>query len=268
MSTVPETLRAYKPSTMVVRAVDALLALLPGGKPVVQYATAGDAARALVPEASEALVASVEALAADALSSGLVALGAAVDGADRQLARRPLTAVDSSEEVHRAQAEDATLKALALGAMAWRAGAQPGADAASRAAAFAALPSGSLLMRVWSAVDVVLPLGGTDVARMVALHQAQEASRLAALGGEAALEGALSTWAALAPLIQPMVDEAAARSEAIAVALAPFVPGLLARGEGASERIALQSDRMPIYKWLAARLAAEHAVKRATPPRS
>ena len=44
MSTVPETLHAYNPSTMVVRAIDALLALMPGTSKVVPYATPGDAA--------------------------------------------------------------------------------------------------------------------------------------------------------------------------------------------------------------------------------
>jgi hypothetical protein len=263
MSTVPDSLRAFGPQTLVVRAVQALVAGMPGEKPVVPYASLEDVVGAVLPSADRA---AAETLALDPIADTLLQLGAAVDGTDRTLARQlSANQLVPGTDAHTAQAEDATLKALALAAFAKRV--SPG-EPAARARAFMGFPSGRLMAVVWATVDVALPLGGTDVVRMVTLHQATSASRLAALGGEQALDGAMTTWGSLAPHLQELVDRAASRTDALATALAPFVPGLIARLDGAAERIAAQSDRMPIYKWLAARLAAEHAVMRASGPRS
>jgi hypothetical protein len=269
MSTVPDTLRAFGPQTLVVRAVQALVAGMPGEKPVVPYASLEDVVGAVLPSSEASVRAAAETLALDPIADAVLQLGAAVDGTDRLLARQlSASQLAPGTDAHTVQAEDATLKALALASFARRVSPATATDPAARARAFLELPSGRLMGMLWATVDVALPLGGTDVARMVALHQATSASRLASLGGEQALDGAVPTWGALAPLLQELVDRAAPRTDALAAALAPFVPGLIARLDGAAERIAAQSDRMPIYKWLAARLAAEHAVMRATGPRS
>jgi hypothetical protein len=269
MSTVPDTLRAFGPQTLVVRAVQALVAGMPGEKPVVPYTSLEDVVGAVRPSADPSVRAAAETLALDPIADAMLQLGAAVDGTDRLLARQlsPSQLVPGTD-AHTVQAEDATLKALALASFARRVSAgEPAGKPADRARVME-LPSGRLMALVWACVDVALPLGGTDVVRMVALHQATAASRLAALGGEQALDGAMTTWSAIAPPLQELVDRASSRTDALAAALAPFVPGLIAKLDGAAERIAAQSDRMPIYKWLAARLAAEHAVLRAAGPRS
>lgn len=261
MSTVPDALRVYHSGTLVVRAIDALVAVMPGMPPVTPYGSVGDALVALSPQSAgdEAKLRALEALAIDPIANSIAELGAAVDGSDRVLARQ-LLHPPHVEDPHESQAGDAALKALAIGAIARRisGSSEPGA----RARALTALPSGQLMLAVWAALDVALPLGGTDVAKMVSIHQAAESSRLATVGGEHALDGAVPSWAALAEIAQPLVDAAASRTEVIARSLAPFVPGLISRSEGAAERVAVQSDRMPIYKWLAARVAAEHAATR------
>jgi hypothetical protein len=189
-------------------------------------------------------------------------MGAAIDGADRRLAREARSRPPEIES----QAADAVLKALGL---AWFAHATGTGDPTARVEAFRALPAGRSLLALWATVDVALPLGGTDVARMVSQHRDTETIRWVAIGGERAVDGIVPIWEALVPTLQKVVDTAAKRTESLAAVLAPFVPGLIptdggATPAGASEQIALQSDRMPIYKWLAARLAAEHAVSRAT----
>lgn len=258
MGTVPETLRAFGDTTLVVRAVSAVLATFPGAPILQPYRTMDDAVNAIAPEASDAVRAAARTNAEDAVASQILAMGAAIDGADRQLARSSATGVE-------AQASDAVLKALGL---AWFAHATGSGDPAARVEGFRSLPAGRSLLAIWAAVDVALPLGGTDVARMVSLHRTTEATRWVAIGGEQAMDGIGPIWDALLPTLQKVVDTAAKRTDPIALVLAPFVPGLVpgdgtTAPPGAAEQIAVQSDRMPIYKWLAARLAAEHAASRA-----
>jgi hypothetical protein len=257
MSTVLETLHAFGPTTLVVRAVGALVEAMPGGHTLPPYPNLEAALQVLAPGASPEVAAAARANVDDAVAAGVLHLGASVDGADRALVRRtPAGGAAPIED----QASDAVLKALALAGLASRVGT---GDPPARVAAFRALPAGEVLLLTWAAVDVILPLGQTDLARLFP-SQAEQASRLASVGGEALLEGVVPVLRELVGPMQQVVDALADRSEAAARALAPFVPGLVAGEAGAGERIALQSDRLPIYKWLAARLATEHAIRRAT----
>lgn len=261
MGTVPETLRAFGPTTLVVRAVDAVLATMGAQPPLGAVPDVAGVVEALAAaEGIRASVAAAEALALDATSERVLAIGAAVDGADRHLARtatpgpgpeRPQGTADGPPLVE-LQAQDAALKLLAIAAIARTCG------------GLKRLPSGRALVAVWAAVDVALPLGGTDVARMMATHRGTQAIRLSALLPPEVCTGLDPVVDGLIPIGQRQVDAAVARVDGIAAALAPFVPGLLASSEGAAERIALQTDRLPVYKWLAARIAAEHAAMRAS----
>lgn len=248
MGTVPETLHAFGPSTLVVRAVGAALAAL-GEPELAPYPTVDTALGA----ADVGARAGAHQAASDMVASAILALGAAVDGADRAMVR-------AAEASGSDQSEDAVLKALAIAAFARRLG---GDGPAERVERLLALPSGRALVATWGAVDVALPLGPTEVAGLLAAHP-QQVGRLAAIAGEEALDGVSATMPALLGALQGAVDAAVARSEALALALAPYVPGLVATADGAGAAIARQTDRLPIYKWMAARIAVEDAVRRAT----
>lgn len=261
MGSVPETLNAFGENTLVVRAVSVVLAAVPGAPSIVPYRTVDDAITAVAPFASDACRAVARSYAEDSVACRILEMGAAIDGADRQLAR--VTAAGGLD----AQAADAVLKVLGL---AWFAHATGRGESSARVEGFRSFPAGRALLATWAAVDVVLPLGPTDVGRMVAAHRTAAATRWVAIGGEHAMDGIGAVSDAIAPTLQKVVDAAAKRSDHLASVLAPFVPGLIPAAQdrsapppGASEQIAVQSDRMPIYKWLAARLAAEHAAARA-----
>jgi hypothetical protein len=64
--------------------------------------------------------------------------------------------------------------------------------------------------------------------------------------------------------MQREVDRSVSRLARIVEALAPYVPDLLPGTPGAAQTIAVKMDRLPIYKWLGARLAAERAVLEAS----
>ncbi|MEQ1502950.1 MAG: hypothetical protein ABMB14_12005 [Myxococcota bacterium] len=253
---VSDTLRAFAPSTLVVRAVDAVLAATPGASAIAQYGLVDDVVAAIAPGASDDVRARAHTLVDDPVAARILAVGTAIDGADRDLPR----AIRRGGDGLALQAEDAALKALGLG---WFARMVGVGEPAARAEALRSLPSGRALIAVWAAVDVALPLQGADVARLVADRGPAQGARLVSLAGEDAMDGVTTVLGGLGPVLQQAVDIAAGRIAALAEALAPFVPGLIATAEGAAEQIAVQSDRLPMYKWLAARLAAEHAVLRA-----
>lgn len=248
-SPVAESLRAFGPSTLAVRAVGEVLGTL-ASDPLPAYRAPEDALGVVAPESAARLAARAEVLADDALSRRIVAVGTAVDGADRAVARA-LARTPSAGDTLAPQAEDAALKLLVLG---WLASVTRG---------LVPLPSGAALLRVWAAVDVALPLGGADLSRMLGEQRSAAAIRLVALCGEEGMEGMHTGTDGLLAAAQREVDAAAARTEALALALAPFVPGLMASDRDAAARIALGADRLPLYKWLTARIAAEHAVARA-----
>ena len=240
LTTVPASMRAFGPTTLVVRAANAVLTTLEA--PVAPaWLTVGDAAAAL-----GAPVALADTLAADSASADLLRVGAAIDGADRALARQV-----RAEDALAFQAEDAVLKLLMLG---WARGATGGT--------LLDLQFGRVALLVWAAVDVALPLGGADVAWMLRDHRTAQSIRLVSLCGEAGMDGLQRNVDALVPAAAEAAARATARIDALAEALAPFVPGLVASGEGAARRIALQGDKLPLYKWLATMIAAEYAAAR------
>ena len=253
LSSVPEALRVFGPATLVVRAAAAVADVL-GTDGLSPYATGDDAVTAAVAAPDGAVREAAAALMLDDTARRILEVGVAIDGADRALARRV-----SPEDAHGPQAEDAALKLLMLG---WLAGAVSGDDTGDDAS-LAGLPSGPAAIALWAAVDVALPLGGADVAGMLEQQRERQSIQLVALCGEAGMDRVTAGVQAILDDAQRAVDDAAAHTEALALALAPFVPGLLASGDGAARQIALQTDRLPLYKWITARIAAEHAAVRA-----
>lgn len=249
MPTVAATLHAFQGATLVPRAVAAVLAVVPNAPVLAPWAEVDDAVRERHPDADEALLGACRALADDAVSQAVLDLGTHLDAADRALGKHVRGGPVEP------QAEDAVLKALAIGWFSARTG---GAEV------FRALPSGRALVAWWAAADVALPLGGGDLGTLLAGHRATQASRLASMVGEEAFAGTVAALEALQPTLQKVVDAATKRSDALLRALAPFVPGLVADGAGADEEVGARADRMPVYKWLAARLAVEHAIARAS----
>src|SRR5688572_29369202 len=136
MGTVPETLRAFGDTTLVVRAVSAVLAVFPGAPILRPYRTVDDAVEVLAPEAPDAVRTAARLYAEDPVASRILAMGAGIDGADRQLAR-------SAEVGSEGHAADAVLKALGL---AWFAHATGQGDPSARIEGFRALPAGRAML--------------------------------------------------------------------------------------------------------------------------
>jgi hypothetical protein len=248
MASVSQALALFGPSSLTWRLIAAVLGAMPKAPDLVHYASVAEAARSVAPAVDPA---AADARAATEPVEELLWMGRLVDATDRD---RPFR-MDGEHDLE-VQADDAILKALALGWWAWRTGA---GTAEERAEVFRVRPAGRALVAWWAAIDVALPLAGGDLEALIAARGSQQLSRLAALAGEHSIEGALPATRALVPTLQRVVDLATRRSEALAMAAAPYVPGLLARADGAEEAVGARADRMPAYKLLAARLAAEHA---------
>ena len=238
-----------------------MLGAFPGAPLLQPYRTVDDVVTAVAPFASDPVRAAARSYAEDAVACRILAIGAAIDGADRQ------NSPDHRGWRTEAQAADAVLKALGL---AWFAHATGRGESAARVEAFRSLPAGRALLATWATVDVCLPArrrrrGPDDHHPPHGLHHP-----VVPIAGEHAMDGIGAVSDALAPVLQKVVDTAAKHPEPLAELLAPFVPGLIAASPDrvtppprADEQVATGSDRMPIYKWLAARLAAEHAAARA-----
>lgn len=257
MLSVPEALHAFGPSALVVRVVQALAAALelPGPS---SYPTVDAVVDELVPVARRSAVRGGALTAALASrSASILAVANAVDAADREIVRH----LGPDAYLAEPQADDAALKAVAIAGQFRHAF---DGDALSVVRRVWQLPSGPLLVAVWAAVDVALPLGATDLRTLLAERELAQSRRLDAMAPSPGIEARRAVLEQLLPTLQREVDRSAARVAEIIAALSSFVPGVLPGTPGAAQTIAVKMDRLPIYKWLGARLAAERAVVEAS----
>lgn len=245
MVSVDEALHIFRPEVLSVRLVSAVLAQVPGAPAYVHYGSVADAVRAVNASATPEQIAAAEARAQEGPSSRLVWMGRQIDATDRA---RPF--LFEGEDERGPQADDAVLKALALGWFAARCG---GVEA------FTQLGAGQAMITWWASVELVLPLRTTEIEPMLAQRGVAQLSRLAALVGEQELTEVRPMTLALLPSLQRAAQLCSEHVEALVRASAPFVPGLLASPDGADEAVASRADRMPVFKLLSARLAAERA---------
>jgi hypothetical protein len=257
MLTVPEALHAFGPTALAVRAVQALAGALELPRPV-PYPTVEAVVDALVAAPRRASVRE-RALAASlsARASRTLAIVSAVDLEDRALVRE--LGLDAYET--EPQANDAVFKAIAIADLI-RESFQ--ADPEAAVSSTFSLPSGPLLAAVWAAMDVALPLGTCDLASLVKEREATQAGRLDAAVGGAAEPGRRAVLEALVPWLQREIDRAVGQVPKLIAALSDFVPGVEPATPGAARTIAVKMDRLPVYKWLGARIAAERAVLEAS----
>jgi hypothetical protein len=142
-------------------------------------------------------------------------------------------AIDRASPGFATQAADAALRALVLTAWGERMGGMVRL-AASRA--------GQQVLATWAALDVVLPLGDIEVARVLGPHLADQARRFEAVTGVAAPR-ALAGVA----LLQERIEAAASCREA----LRDGVRAVLWTSDG---RLAWRPDRLVFYGRLGAQL--------------
>lgn len=255
MPTVAATLQAFGPTTLAVRAVAAVLGTVPGAGSLQPWSSVDDAVRELRPDAGDAVLDDARARVDAAWASELLDLAGRVDALDRRLATHHVPG-----EGLEAQGGDAVLKLLLLAVLASRGG--TGAPEA-RVETLRTARAGRALLAWWAAVDVTLSLGGAEVGRLLAAHRAEQSGRLVSLGGEHVLDGVGPVLDAMLPTAAKVVDASAKRADTLARALAPFVPGLVVASPDVAEVVAVRADRLPVYKWLVARFAAELAARAA-----
>ncbi len=247
-----DALASFSPETLSWRLVQILLGEV-GAPDLVPAASVAEVARLLRPQATADRVAAAVALAASEPVDDVLYVAELLDAADR--GHRVAFGRTPSLDV---QADDAVLKALGLGWVAWRTGA---GSVEARVERLLGTPSGVAWAAVWACVEVVLPLGGADLRHLFNEHGSNQANRLASLADPISLEGAQPALSALAMPLQAHVDALVPRAADLTEALAPLVPGLIASRVGAEEEVAHRADRMPLYQMLGARIAAEHAAQ-------
>jgi len=165
------------------------------------------------------------------------------------------------------QRNDAVLKALGIGYMAWKAfdGTIP-----ERAAAFKATSAGQALLWYYGAIEVALPFadnallkGGDIMANLFDDLGAEQVDRLAGLAGGKDLGGVQEMLTSLSGSLRGAVDAAAPHIEPVAGAARKYVPGVMGSADKVAGLVATGADVLPVYRLLGARLAAEAAIYRA-----
>jgi hypothetical protein len=146
-------------------------------------------------------------------------------------------------------------------------------DMKQRAAAFMALPAGQEAAIFYAVSEVGLPFadnlveGSASIFRRLAAEAGKAAPRFGALGGDAGtLAGASSLLGSLTGSLGGMLDGAKAHLGTVTSGVSRFLPAAANAADSLTGAAATGLDVLPVWRFLAARLAAEACVAQASTP--
>jgi len=267
-------LMEYKPDDYTVRLLSAVYGVLPGAPDWAYYGSLAEAVNALDVPADQARkaqqIASTEPIQDVIWMSRLMDKGDsgyAIYTGVRSALNRFFGDGTRGLETDEQQRNDAVLKALGIGYMAWKAfdGTIP-----ERAAAFKSTGAGQALLWYYGAIEVALPFadnallkGGNILGSLFDDLGAEQVDRLAGLAGGKDLGGVQEMLSSLSGSLRGAVDAAAPHVDPIASAAKKYVPGVMGTGDKVAGLVANAADVLPVYRLLGSRLAAEAAIFRA-----
>jgi hypothetical protein len=165
------------------------------------------------------------------------------------------------------QAADAALKGLAMAYAVYRL--FPGGPV-DKVKAFRDLQTGQALAFYYAALDVGLPFadnaisgGGNFLHGLYEKLGDDQTAKLASIAGDEAAEGAKGVMSKLMDPLEGLVSTTSEYLGPIADAAADFAPRAMAVGDKVAGGLATAADVMPVYRFLGARLVAEHCVRQA-----
>jgi hypothetical protein len=269
-----KALMEFKPDDYTVRLLDAIYKVLPGAPDWGYYPSLAGAVTSMGIPADQARRA--QQIASSEEIQDVLWMSRLLDTGDKGYAI--FTGVRSAVnlffgdraqalETDKQQRNDAVLKALGIGYLAWKA--FPG-TVAERAAAFKDSDAGKALLYYYGAIEVALPFadnallkGGNILESLFDDLGADQVDRLAGLAGGKDLSGVQEMLSSLSGTLRGAVDSAAPHVEPVANAAKKYLPGVMDKGDKIAGLVANAADVMPVYRLLGARLAVEASIARA-----
>lgn len=267
-------LMEFKADDYTVRMLDAVYNVLPGAPDWSYYGSLAEAVTALGVDADRARRA--QEIARTEPIQDVLWMARLMDKGDQGYAiytglRSALNRFfgDGSRglETDEQQRNDAVLKALGIGYMAWKGfeGTIP-----ERAEAFKATQAGQALLFYYGAIEVALPFadnvlskGGSVLEGLFDDLGADQVDRLASMAGGRDLSGIQEMLTSLSGSLRGAVDAAAPHVEPVANTAKKYLPGVMDKSDKIAGLVSNAADVMPVYRLLGARLAAEAAIHRA-----
>ena len=280
MSRVEKVLADFGDSAVTVKLLRALYGAVPSSPAFGTMITMEDAVKSLNPSATAADVARARDIAdkEDAIGD-ILWMSNLMDAGDKGYA--VMTGLMSAWKLFKGQGSasfendsqqrnDAVLKGLGLAYMVYKA--YPG-SLQEKAAAFKASPSGQALAVYYGAVEVALPFadnavtmgsGGLRACSARERRPRAPGSRRWPRARTSARRKEMLTE--VTSQLQTVAGQAANYIQPVTQAIGPYLPGTALLGtatDKAAGAIAGAADVLPVYRLLAARLAAESAARRA-----
>jgi hypothetical protein len=280
MSRVEQLLAEYPDSAITTKLLRALYGAVPMAPAFAPLTTMEQAVRALRPDADASHVARARDIADRTDEIGdILWMGNLMDSGDKGYA--VLTGLSTAWRLFKGQGSaafenddqqrnDAVLKALGLAYMAYKA--FPG-SLADKARLLRESTAGQALVVYYGAVEVALPfadnaasLGAGGLEKLLASQGSAQAARLAQMGQGHDLGNVREMLTQVTSQLQSAAGQASNYIQPMTAAIAPYIPGGATMGNAvdkAAGAVASAADVLPVYRLLAARLAAESAARRA-----
>lgn len=280
MSRVEQVLADFGDSAVTVKLLRALYGAMPISPPFQPIANIDDAVRALYPSATASDIARARDIAdkTDEIND-ILWMSNVMDAGDKGyavmtglMAAWKLFKGQGAEafETDNQQRNDAVLKALGLSYMIYKA--YPG-SLAEKARAFRESNAGQALAVYYGSVEVALPfadnavgMGTGGLSSLLSSQAVAQSQRLAQMSQGHDIGQAKEMLTEVTSQLQSVTGQAANYIKPVTAAIGPYLPGMGALGtttDKAAGAIAGAADVLPVYRFLAARLAAESAARRA-----
>lgn len=276
---IDEALGAFADDDYTVRLCRTVFRVVPFAPDIPSYSSLEACLRQIDPDAHPKVLEAAHELARGEDAQRALWMFDALDTADSGIT--VYTGIKSAVELYRAekgqrldaletdpqQAADAVLKGLAIAYSVYRL--FPGGPV-DKVTAFRALSSGQALAFYFASIDVGLPFADNALAAGGSLFHdlyekigAEQTKKLASIAGDEAAEGAKGVMAKLMDPLETLVKTSAEYLGPIADAAADFAPKALDVGDKVAGGLATAADVLPVYRYLGARLVAEHCARRA-----
>jgi hypothetical protein len=280
MSRVEQALAEFSDSAVTVKLLRALYGAVPGAPAFTNYSNMEEAVRVIAPTANAAVATKARVIADTTDEIGdILWMANLLDMGDKGYA--VMTGLSAAWKLFKGQGaaalendsqqrNDAVLKGLGLAYMVYKA--YPG-SLADKARAFRESPSGQALAVYYGAVEVALPfadnavsMGSGGLSSMLGAGANAQTQRLAQMAQGHDIGQAKEMLTQVTSQLQTVTAQAANYIQPITQAIGPYLPGASMLGtatDKAAGAIASAADVLPVYRYLAGRLAAEAAVRRA-----
>lgn len=263
-------LAGYGPRSVTVRALEALLKVLPEAPALPTYSSISECASLVYPDVPEDVVHRAIELADDKSVDQALFAAKSLDAGDTGLSiltgiRSAMSLVLGAQGPGRGakgqQSADAALKALGLAYVLTR---LLPTEPAERVRIIKTIPAGQELLLYYGAIEIALPFAeevasaeGNFVHELVERRSRAMAGKLLGIAGKQGVADAQETLKHLTATLDEVADFVVPHTGALVDSLRSVLPGVLGTGPHLTDVVAAGADALPCYRYLCARVAAE-----------